>query len=94
MFSGGAAGVEVVTIFAIATQDSVQRGAKIAADLFCVMILAAFSVAHFGILGGTIALVILSCAVGRRLSRTGRGRCVRGSGEVKSHSVNGLYPCI
>ncbi len=44
-------------------QDSVQRGAKIAADIFCLLIIGFFSFAFFGVLGGVVALVILEAAL-------------------------------
>lgn len=44
-------------------QGSTERGAKIAADLFCLLIPGAFSIAFFGVVGGIVAIVILEAAL-------------------------------
>ena len=38
--------------------DAVQRGGKVAADIACALLLGAFSLVFFGLLGGVIAFVI------------------------------------
>lgn len=43
--------------------DGAQRGGKIAADIACGLLLLAFSVVFFGVLGGVVAFVILEAAL-------------------------------
>lgn len=44
-------------------QSSIERGGKIVADLFVLLILGAFCIAFFGFLGGIVAVVILEAAL-------------------------------
>ena len=44
-------------------QDGINRGGKIVADIYCALLLAAFSVAFFGLLGGAVAFIILEGAM-------------------------------
>jgi len=44
-------------------QDGLERGGKIAADIACAVLLAAFSIVFFGVLGGVVAFVILEAAL-------------------------------
>ena len=44
-------------------QDSVERGGKVLADLFCLVLLGVFSIAFFGLIGGIVAVVILEAAL-------------------------------
>jgi hypothetical protein len=43
--------------------DAVQRGGKVAADIACALLLCAFSLVFFGLLGGVIAFVLLESAL-------------------------------
>ena len=43
--------------------DRIDRGGKIAADLFCAFIFLVFSIAFFGTLGGLVAFIILEAAL-------------------------------
>jgi hypothetical protein len=44
-------------------QDRINRGGKIVADIYCALLLAAFSIAYFGLLGGVVAFIILEGAL-------------------------------
>ena len=44
-------------------QDGINRGGKIVADIYCALLLAAFSIAFFGLLGGAVAFIILEGAM-------------------------------
>lgn len=44
-------------------QDGINRGGKIVADIYCALLLAAFSIAFFGWLGGVVAFIILEGAM-------------------------------
>jgi hypothetical protein len=44
-------------------QDNIERGGKVAADIFCAVLTAAFSVVFFGWLGGLEAFILLGGAV-------------------------------
>jgi hypothetical protein len=44
-------------------QDGIDRGGKIAADIVCGLLLAAFSIVFFGLLGGVVAFIILEAAL-------------------------------
>jgi hypothetical protein len=44
-------------------QDAIERGAKIAADVFCAALLLVFSLVFFGLLGGLLAFVIIEAAL-------------------------------
>jgi hypothetical protein len=39
-------------------QDSIERGGKVLADIFCALLIATFSFAFFGIAGGALAFLI------------------------------------
>jgi hypothetical protein len=43
--------------------DSIERGCKIVADLYCAFILLVFAIAFFGVLGGLVAFIILEAAL-------------------------------
>jgi hypothetical protein len=43
--------------------DAAQRGGKVAADIACALLLCAFSLVFFGLIGGLIAFVILEAAL-------------------------------
>jgi len=45
------------------TDERVQRGGKIAADIACGLLLLTFSIVFFGFVGGVIAFVILETAL-------------------------------
>jgi hypothetical protein len=45
------------------SQDSIERGGKIAADIFCALLLLGFSLVCFGALGGLLAFLILEGAL-------------------------------
>jgi hypothetical protein len=44
-------------------QDRIDRGGKIVADVFCALLLLAFSLVCFGALGGLIAFLILEAGL-------------------------------
>jgi len=44
-------------------QDRINRGGKIVADIYCALLLLAFSIAFFGWLGGVVAFIILEGAL-------------------------------
>ena len=44
-------------------QDSIARGGKIAADIACAVMLLAFSIVFFGLLGGAVAFIVLEAAL-------------------------------
>jgi hypothetical protein len=44
-------------------QDTIERGCKIAAEIFCALILLTFSVAFFGWMGGVVAFLIVEAAL-------------------------------
>jgi hypothetical protein len=44
-------------------QDGIERGCKIAADIYCAVLLAVFSIVFFGWLGGVFAFIILEGAM-------------------------------
>jgi hypothetical protein len=44
-------------------QDRIDRGGKIAADVFCALLLLAFAVVCFGPVGGLIAFVVLEAGL-------------------------------
>jgi hypothetical protein len=44
-------------------QDGLERGAKVAADIACAVLLATFSVVFFGWLGGLLAVAILEAGL-------------------------------
>jgi hypothetical protein len=44
-------------------QDRINRGGKIVADIYCALLLFAFSIAFFGWLGGVVAFIILEGAL-------------------------------
>lgn len=44
-------------------QDGLERGGKIVADIACALLLAAFCIVFFGVLGGVVAFVILDGAL-------------------------------
>ena len=50
-----------LTFTAIKTRST--RGGKIAAEIFCALILGAFCIAFFGLLGGLAAFIILETAL-------------------------------
>lgn len=43
--------------------DSIERGGKIVADLFCGFMLLVFPIVFFGVLGGLVAFLILEAAL-------------------------------
>ena len=45
------------------SQDRIERGGKMAADIFCALLLLAFSLACFGLLGGLLGFVVLEGAL-------------------------------
>ena len=45
------------------SQDRIERGGKMVADIFCALLLLAFSLVSFGALGGLIAFVILEAGL-------------------------------
>ncbi len=44
-------------------QDGIDRGGKIAADIICGLLLVAFSIVFFGLVGGVVAFIILEAAL-------------------------------
>lgn len=44
-------------------QDGIDRGGKIVGDIYCALLLALFSIAFFGLLGGLVAFIILEGAL-------------------------------
>lgn len=44
-------------------QDGLERGAKVAADIFCAVLMATFLVVFFGWVGGLIAAAILEAGL-------------------------------
>jgi hypothetical protein len=44
-------------------QGGIERGAKIAADIACALLVSVFSIVFFGLLGGVVAFVILEAAL-------------------------------
>jgi hypothetical protein len=44
-------------------QDRIERGGKFAADVFCALLLLAFSLVCFGAVGGLIAFLILEAGL-------------------------------
>ena len=44
-------------------QDGINKGCKIVADIYCALLLATFSIAYFGLLGGVVAFIILEGAL-------------------------------
>ncbi|HEY3791891.1 MAG TPA: hypothetical protein VGM09_08670 [Bradyrhizobium sp.] len=44
-------------------QDQIERGAKVVADVFCALLLVAFAIVFFGLLGGLVGFVILEAAL-------------------------------
>ena len=57
-----------------ATDDAAQRGGTVAADIVCAVLLLAFSILLFGILGGVIAFILLESALTRRELQPDGGR--------------------
>ena len=45
------------------SQDRIERGGKMVADIFCALLLLAFSLVCFGGLGGVLAFVILEAGL-------------------------------
>jgi len=45
------------------TDDAAERGGKVAADIACALLLLAFSIASFGVVGGVIAFILLESAL-------------------------------
>jgi hypothetical protein len=45
------------------SQDPIERGGKMAADIFCALLLLAFALVCFGRLGGLVAFLILEAGV-------------------------------
>src|SRR3954469_25490247 len=45
------------------SQDRLERGGKMVADIFCALLLLAFSLVCFGALGGVVAFVILEACL-------------------------------
>ena len=45
------------------SQDRIDRGGKMVADIFCALLLLALALACFGLLGGLLAFVILEGAL-------------------------------
>jgi hypothetical protein len=45
------------------SQDRLERGGKLAADIFCALLLLAFALVCFGALGGLIAFAILEAGL-------------------------------
>lgn len=45
------------------SQDRLERGGKMAADIFCALLLLAFSLVCFGGLGGVLAFLILEACL-------------------------------
>ena len=45
------------------TDDAAERGGKVAADIACALLLLAFSIAFFGVVGGVIAFILLESAL-------------------------------
>jgi len=45
------------------TDDAVQRAGKVAADIVCALLLFAFPIVFFGLLGGVIAFILLESAL-------------------------------
>jgi hypothetical protein len=43
--------------------DSIDRGGKIVADIFCAAIMLTFAIAFFGMLGGLLGFIILEGAL-------------------------------
>jgi hypothetical protein len=43
--------------------DAAQRGGKVAADIACALLLCAFCLVFFGLIGGVIAFVVLEAAL-------------------------------
>ena len=44
-------------------QDSTDRGGKIAAEIFCALLLGAFCIGFFGLMGGLVAFIVLEAAL-------------------------------
>ena len=44
-------------------QDKIERGGKVVADIFCALLLAAFAIVFFGLMGGLVAFIILEAAL-------------------------------
>ena len=45
------------------SQDRLERGGKLVADIFCALLLLAFALVCFGALGGLLAFVILEAGL-------------------------------
>ena len=45
------------------SQDRIDRGGKLAADIFCALLLLGFSFACFGLVGGLLAFMVLEGAL-------------------------------